>query len=132
MHNGGYTRRWYKGTMSESSSDGSDPRREYSRLAVGIDATLETLEGRQAVRLVDLSQSGAHLVLSEPETIREGVLRWLNFDTFGVAMWQDEEDVGLKFDRLLHPHILDETRERAPGLVLEMAQAWVSGDLHDN
>ena len=118
--------------MVGSPPDGFDPRRAYSRLHVGIDATLETLEGRQTVCLVDLSQAGAHVVLSEPQTIREGVLRWLNFDTFGVAMWQGEEGVGLKFDRLLPAHILDETRERAPGLVLEMAQAWVSGELRDN
>ena len=118
--------------MSNLPPDGSDPRRAYSRLHVGIDGTLETLEGRQAVRVVDLSPSGAHLVLSQPAKIREGVLRWLNFDNFGMTMWQDDEDVGLKFDRLLPEHILDETRARAPGLVLELAQAWVAGSLHDD
>lgn len=118
--------------MEHLPPDGFDPRRAYSRLHIGIDGSLETLEGRQTVRIVDLSQSGAHLVLSEPQLVREGVLRWLNFDTFGVVMWQDEEDVGLQFDRLLSQHFLDETHERAPGLVLELAQAWVSGSLHDD
>jgi hypothetical protein len=118
--------------MEDLPPDGSDPRRAYPRLHVGIDGSLETLEGRQTVRLVDLSPAGAHIVLSQPETVREGVLRWLEFDTFGMAVWQDAMDVGLKFDRLLPAHVLDETRERAPGLVLEMAQAWVSGSLHDD
>jgi hypothetical protein len=118
--------------MADPPSDDSDPRRAYSRLPVEIDAYLDTLEGRQKVRLVDLSQAGAHIVLSQPETVKEGVLTWLRFDTFGIAMWQHEDDVGLKFDRLLPPHVLDETRERAPALVLEMAQAWVSGNLADD
>jgi len=118
--------------MEQLPPGGSEPRRAYPRLHVGIDGSLETLEGRQTARVVDLSPAGAHLVLSQPEAIHEGVLRWLGFDTFGMAVWQEGEDVGLKFDRLLPAHVLDETRERAPGLVLEMAQAWVSGNLHDN
>jgi hypothetical protein len=120
--------------MADPPSDdgGLDPRRAYSRLRVGIDAYLDTLDGRQKVRLIDLSQAGAHLVLSKPEVVKEGVLSWLRFDTFGIAMWQSEEDVGLKFDRLLPLHVLKETRERAPAVVLEMAQAWVSGSLADD
>jgi hypothetical protein len=118
--------------MADPLSDDAEPRRAYSRLNVGIDAFLDTLDGRQRVRLVDLSPAGAHVVLSKSETIKEGVLTWLRFDTFGIAVWQDEDDVGLKFDRLLPPHVLDETRQRAPAVVLEMAQAWVSGSLADD
>ena len=81
---------------------------------------------------MDLSQAGAHIVLSKPEVVKEGVLTWLRFDTFGITMWQQEEDIGLKFDRLLPPHVMQETRERAPSVVLEMAQAWVSGSLSDD
>jgi hypothetical protein len=117
--------------MTDPPAEGSDPRRAHARLQVGIDASLETLDGRQTVRLVDLSQAGAHVQLSRPEAVREGVLRWLNFETFGMAMWQEAEDVGLKFDVLLPAHVLEQTRERAPAIVLEMAQAWVSGDLPD-
>ena len=118
--------------MTDPPADGFDPRRAYPRLSVGIDAYLDTLEGRQKVRLIDLSQAGAHIVLSNPEVVKEGVLRWLGFDTFGIATWQEAEDVGLKFDRLLPPRYIDETRVRAPAVVLEMAQAWVSGSLSDN
>jgi hypothetical protein len=118
--------------MADPPAEGTDPRRAFSRLHLGIDAFLDTLEGRQRVRLVDLSPAGAHIVLSKPEEVKEGVLTWLRFDTFGMTMWQREEDVGLKFDRLLPPHVLEETGARAPGLVLEMAQAWVAGNLADD
>ena len=118
--------------MADPPDDGLDPRRAYSRLRVGIDAYLDTLDGRQKVRLIDLSQAGAHVVLSHPEAIKEAVLTWLGFDTFGIAVWQSEQDVGLTFDCLLPARVIDETRERAPAVVLEMAQAWVSGSLHDD
>ena len=118
--------------MADPPADGPDPRREYSRLQLGIDAYLDTLDGRQKVRLMDLSQAGAHIVLSKPEVVKEGVLTWMRFDTFGITVWQREEDIGFKFDRLLPPHVLEETRQRAPAVVLEMAQAWVSGDLSDD
>lgn len=118
--------------MADVPADDADSRRAFSRLSLGIDAYLDTLDGRQKVRLIDLSQAGAHIVLSQPETVREGVLTWLRFDTFGIAMWQSEEAIGLKFDRLLPAHVIHETRERAPSVVLEMAQAWVSGNLADD
>ena len=118
--------------MADPPADGIDPRRAYPRLSVGIDANLETLSGRQTVRLIDLSQAGAHIVLTNPEVVTEGVLRWLGFDTFGITVWQDEEDVGLKFDRLLSARVFEETRQRAPAVVLEMAQAWVAGNLSDD
>ena len=118
--------------MGCPATDGPDPRRAYTRLHLGIDAYLDTLEGRQKVRLIDLSQAGALVVLSKPEPVREGVLRWLRLDTFAIAMWQREAAVGLKFDRLLDPRFLEETRLRAPAVVLEMAQEWVAGTLHDD
>jgi hypothetical protein len=118
--------------MEQLPPDGSDPRRAYLRLHVGIDAYLDTIEGRQKVYLVDLSQSGAHVALSQPEAVKEGVLTWLGFDTFAIAAWQHEDEVGLQFDQLLPLHVMVETRKRAPTLVLEMAQAWVTGDLRDN
>lgn len=118
--------------MGDPATAGFDPRRAYSRLQVGIDAYLDTLEGRQKVRLADLSQAGAHIVLSKPEAVKEGVLRWMRFDTFAMSVWQREDDVGLQFDRPLPACVITETRLRAPSVVLEMAQAWVSGNLRDD
>jgi hypothetical protein len=112
--------------------DGLDPRRAYSRLEVGIPAYFDTLDGRLKVRLVDLSQGGAHLVLPSAEPVTEGVLSWLRFDTFAIAVWQREEHLGLEFDRLLPISCLMETRHRAPSVVREAAEAWVQGTLSDD
>ena len=105
-----------------------DPRRAYSRLTVGIGASFDTLDGRQTVRLIDLSQGGAHLILSRPAPLREGLLTWLRFEAFADVVWQHGEHVGLAFDELVPIPSLVETRMRAPSVVREAAQAWVSGD----
>lgn len=107
--------------------DGLDPRRAYARLPLGLGAYLDTLDGRQAVQLIDLSQGGAHVILGRPGPVREGVLSWLRFDTFGVVAWQHGEHVGLAFDRLIPIAVLMETRQRAPSVVREAAEAWVAG-----
>jgi hypothetical protein len=106
-------------------------RRAFSRLRLGIGAQLETLDGRQRVRLIDLSQGGAHLILSQPGDIREAVLTWLRFETFGTVVWREDARIGLKFDKLLPLAVLVETRRRAPTVVREEAEAaareWVAG-----
>ena len=112
--------------------DGLDPRRTYSRLQVGIGAHFDTLDGRQGVRLIDLSQGGAHLILERPEAVREGVLSWLGFDAFGAVVWQHREHVGLEFDELVPLAAMVETRLRAPSVVREAAEAWVAGTLSDH
>ncbi len=121
--------------MTVSADEG---RRIFARLEVGFGAWLETLDGKQSVRLVNLSQGGAQLILSEPEAAGEGVLTWLDFETFGELAWQDEERVGLTFDRPLPPVCLAETRRRAPSVLQDeemgasLAKAWVSGEIGDN
>ena len=110
------------------------PRRAYSRLRLGITAQLETLDGRQRVRLIDLSQGGAHLILSQEGDIRQAVLTWLRFETFGTVVWHDGANIGLTFDKLLPLAVLVETRQRAPSVVREeamgaqmAAREWVAG-----
>lgn len=120
------------------SQDGVDGRRIFSRLRVGIAARLETLAGPQKVRLIDLSQGGAKIILSRPEEAGAGVLSWLNFETFGDPAWQEEGSIGFKFDKLLPLGCLVETRKRAPSVVRDeemgtsMAQAWVAGEISDH
>lgn len=115
-----------------------DPRRAAPRLQLGIGARFDTLDGRQNVRLIDLSQGGAHVILSRPEEVREGVLAWLGFDSYAAVAWQRDDHVGLAFDRPLSLSCLVETRRRAPSVVQEeamgseLAQAWVSGRLSDD
>lgn len=113
------------------------PRRAFSRLRLGISAQLETLDGRQRVRLMDLSQGGAHLILSQPGDIRQAVLTWLHFETFGMVAWSDGPNLGLKFDKLLPLAVLVETRLQAPSvvrdeatMVQQAAREWVAGTFH--
>lgn len=125
--------------MADSVTElGADSRRAFLRLRVGIGARLETLAGSQKVRLIDLSQGGARLILSRTQDAGAGVLTWLNFETFAELAWQEEGHVGLKFDKLLALGCLVETRQRAPSVVRDeelgsnLAQAWVSGELADH
>lgn len=96
-------------------------RRAHARLRVGIAARFETLDGQQDVRLVDLSQSGAHIVLAGDGEIRRGVLCWLQFEAFGDVVWRDGNDAGIEFEELLPIEQLMETRERAPSIVRDEA-----------
>jgi|SRR5688572_31096189 hypothetical protein len=114
------------------ATGGLDPRRASPRLQLGIGARFDTLDGRQKVRLIDLSQGGAQVILSEPGEVREGVLAWLGFDSYAEVAWQRDDHAGLTFDRPLPISYLVETRMRAPAVVLEMAQEWVSGNLSDD
>ena len=116
------------------ASDGQAPRRAFARLRLGIAAQIETLEGRQKVRLTDLSQGGAHLILSQPGDIRQAVLTWLHFETFGAVAWREDDHIGLEFDRPLPLSVLVETRQTAPSVVREEAMGlhtaardWVAG-----
>lgn len=121
--------------MTDSPEDQDKaPRRAFSRLPLGISAQLQTLDGRQRVRLMDLSQGGAHVILSKPGNVRQAVLTWLEFETFGTVAWSEEQNLGLEFDRWLPLSVLVETRRRAPSVVREeamgeqqAAREWVAG-----
>ena len=102
-------------------------RREHARLRLGIPARLETLDGRFPVRLVDLSHGGAQIELEGDAPVREGVLSWMLFETFGVPAWQEGGSVGLTFDRPLSRTALRMTREKAPEIFLEAARQFVAG-----
>lgn len=113
-------------------------RRAFARLEVGIGARFTTLAGEQAVRLVNLSQKGARLMLSAPEAAGAGVLTWLDFETFGELAWQQGDTIGIAFDELLSPGCMAQTRRRAPSVVEEeesgtkLAQAWIAGEIADD
>ena len=125
--------------MAQLNANGDSPsRRACPRLPLGIGARFDTLDGRQKVRLLDLSQGGAHVILSEPGAISEGVLAWLGFDSYAAVAWQRDNHVGLAFDRPLPLAWLVATRKRAPSVVQEeamgseLARAWVSGGMADD
>ena len=102
-------------------------RREHARLRLGIPARFETLDGRHKVRLVDLSHGGAQIEMECAAPVKEGVLSWMRFETFGIAAWQDGESVGLEFDRPLSRECLLATRDKAPEIFLEAARDFVAG-----
>jgi hypothetical protein len=122
--------------MPESTYQPDDePRRGYARLRLGISAQLQTLRGPQRVRLMDLSQGGAHLVLSRAEPLKQAFLSWLGFEVFGDIVWQDGPEVGMRFDRPLSVGQLVETRRCAPSVVRDeqqdaevAARTWAVGD----
>ncbi len=109
------------------------PRRAYSRLRLGIPARLLTLDGQQYVTLVDLSQSGARILLEASGKVTGGLLRWLGFETFGDPAWQTGGELALHFDEPIEAAWLIETRRRAPVeldcelLARQAAREWVSG-----
>jgi hypothetical protein len=118
--------------MTELPVDhGQAPRRLHLRLQLGISAQLETLDGRQRVDLIDLSQGGAHLILSQDSGCHEAVLTWLHFETFGTVVWHEGRDICLEFDKPLPLGVLVETRLRAPTVVRDEEEAaareWATG-----
>jgi hypothetical protein len=115
----------------------NERRREQGRLPLGIAARVETLEGQQPVRLIDLSQKGAHVILSQVGEVRRGVLAWLEFEAFGFVAWSSGDHVGFEFDEDVPLEQIIETRNRAPSVVREeslsieqAARDWVEGKLN--
>ncbi|MBO0749243.1 MAG: PilZ domain-containing protein [Porphyrobacter sp.] len=110
-------------------------RRAHSRLRLGISAHLQTLDGRRKIRLIDLSQGGARIVLGEPLDTRQGVLKWFHFEAFGTVVWREGKHLGIGFDEALPLSVLIETRQWAPTVVREdairarkAAREWVTGN----
>jgi hypothetical protein len=111
-------------------------RRGCSRLRLGIPARLENLDGRQNVRLIDLSQSGARLLTGPQHPFKSAVISWLGFEAFGDVAWQKGSDVGIQFEELIPLEWVIATRDKAPDVVRTealgaqaAARDWVAGTL---
>jgi hypothetical protein len=111
-------------------------RRGSSRLRLGIPARLETFDGPQHVRLLDLSQSGAQVLISPQLPFKSAVLGWLAFEAFGDVVWQTADHAGLQFDEPVPMDWIIETRQQAPAIVRNekwsahaAAREWVAGNL---
>ena len=65
------------------------PRRGRARLRVGVTAAIHTVNGRQRITLLNLSESGALLQLKDDEPFDRGVLRWIDYEAFGTVVWRD-------------------------------------------
>ncbi len=122
--------------MGEDAKEHSEdtPRRGFSRLPLGIEATLHTLHGPKKVWLIDLSQGGALVVMNEVLKVGDCVLQWLHFEAFGTATRRAGSEVGIRFDEPLSHRVIFATRHKAPSIVGDKearasreAQAWASG-----
>jgi len=109
------------------------PRRGKARLRTGIPAALVTMEGRQEILLVDLSETGAGILVDDPGHIAGGLLQWMDYEVYGAVVRRVGQDVGLQFDvpidldwvidtRAWLPMLTDET-----GKLRRFARDWVRG-----
>lgn len=110
------------------------PRRGHARLRVGIPAQLECFDGLKKVTLVDLSQGGARLVVGTTDRISGGVLRWLNFETFGETVRQRGEELAMRFDEPIDLDWVIATRQWLPAEQKaeqarnrQAAREWIQG-----
>lgn len=109
------------------------PRRGRARLRVGVSAAIATMNGRQGITLLNLSESGALLRVKDSAPFDRGVLKWVNYEAFGVVAWRKGSDVGLRFDEPIDRAWLLDTRERLPALskghdeFRQFASDWATG-----
>jgi hypothetical protein len=109
------------------------PRRGKARLRTGIPAALTSMEGRQEISLVDLSESGAGLIVKDGWRINGGVLKWMDYEVYGTVVRRGEQDIGLRFEEPIDHDWVLETRQWLPALadgkaeVRRFARDWVRG-----
>jgi hypothetical protein len=125
--------------MSSSEPEcGDTGRRAFARLQVGFGARFRTLHGAQPVRLIDLSQGGAQMILSRPDEAGAGLLTWLDYETYADLAWREGDTIGVTFDPVLPAGWLAQTRLQAPSVVrdeemgVSITRAWVAGEISDN
>ena len=110
-----------------------EPRRGKARLRAGIAAELVSVNGRQKVSLVDLSQTGARLRVHDSEPLGRGVLKWMDFEAFGSVVRREGKDIGLQFEYPIDLAWVLDTKEwlsvrpRGKDEVREFARDWVHG-----
>lgn len=90
-------------------------RRRHSRLRVHLPARLITLGGTFPVILLNLSFSGARVMIGSGAVSQGGsaVLNWGAFEAFCTVAWAANGHCGLDFDEPLHPQVLLATRDLA-------------------
>ncbi|MBO9519184.1 MAG: hypothetical protein J7493_14055 [Porphyrobacter sp.] len=92
-----------------------------------------TVKGPREVTLLDLSQSGARLQLTGPERVTGGILKWMDFEVFGVRVWQDGQTVGLQFEKPISSSWVLATRNWRPSTLeakvesRSFARDWAKG-----
>lgn len=110
-------------------------RRRHSRLRLNLAGRLITLDGTVPLTLLDLSRTGARIVLGQG-LARGGdaVLTWDRFEAFCTIAWISGQQCGLDFDEPLHEDVLHKTRTIADAdphrnESRAAARAWASGQV---
>ena len=121
-------------SRKSASPDASSGRRRHSRLRVHLPAKLITLGGTIQVVLLNLSFSGAKVLLGKGAVQRgsSAVLNWGNFEAFCTVAWSEGGHCGLDFDEPLAPQVLIATRDLADitprvDANRDAAQDWAAG-----
>ena len=116
-------------------SEDQHHRRGSARLRLGIEAEFVGFDGNQAVILQDVSKTGAKLLLQLTTPISQGLLRWMNYETFIEVTWRRGYWCGVRFDESLPEECLLATRAAVPALmnesrerILERAREFVQGE----
>lgn len=106
------------------------PRRGKARLRLGIPAVLLTTDGRGPISLLDLSESGARILLASDTKVSCGFLRWMHYEAFCTVVWQDGAQAGIQFEHPIDRDWVLETRDWLPELaeaneLRSYAEEWV-------
>jgi hypothetical protein len=83
---------------ANSGSEIGIGKRRSARLSLSVRGRLSNERGTQMVELVDLSETGARLVLSASQPVAEAQLQWLSYEAQGRVVWQERRLCGLQFD----------------------------------
>lgn len=110
-------------------------RRGMARLRLTMPASLVLLTGTQRCTLLDLSRSGARIVLDTPvKPGSEAVLQAPGLECFGTLVWQRDGRAGLRFDRMVSEERMvamrdfaDHQEDRTAELMRQSVQEWISG-----
>lgn len=84
-------------------------RRQAPRFRLGMPARLITLERHMTVRLEDLSEDGASVMLPVPHAFTVCVLKWMDHNAFAEVRWIRDNAVGLHFPSPISAAVLAET-----------------------
>lgn len=117
---------------AETPNEAIEGRREARRVKIAVDGHLLGYEGRQAITVLDLSQTGAKVAFEEPPREKAGFISWMEFETFGDVVWREGLYVGLQFDRPIPIKWLELTEQRVTDAdayrhekLLREAKEWV-------
>lgn len=99
---------------SPGAPDAKLGRRKHPRLRLGISARLITTGAEYAVRLDNLSATGAFLSGRRQQSFKRCVLKWLEYEAWGALVWGHGGYCGVCFESPLPEEWIANTREQSP------------------